>query len=63
VRWSEYRDRLPIDEQRRLKFAVRIGAHDAQQSARIVIADGDLDDLRRYLDTAIDWLTAARQAL
>jgi hypothetical protein len=63
MRWSEYRDRLPLAKHRRLVLAVTSGLHEARMAAETVTEDGDLDELRGRLDTAVAWLTEARSAL
>jgi hypothetical protein len=53
MRWSEFR----------LVLAVTSGLHETRMAAETVTDDGDVDELRGRLDTAIAWLTEARTAL
>jgi hypothetical protein len=63
IRWSEFRPALLLSEHRRLVLGVTTALREAHVAAKIVRDDGDVDELRLRIETAIGWLEEARRVL
>ena len=63
MRWTEYTATLPEAEHKRLVIALGAGLREARLASEVATGNGDADDARRHVITAIIQLRDALRML
>ena len=59
MRWSDFTATLSAADQVKLILALGAGLHEARRASEVATSNGEVEDVRRHLVTAIDHLADA----